>query len=104
MKNETKKTYWFEKYQTKTYRGVQYLMYESTPKEAEEKIIKFLDKVGCNLEDYEIDIHTEGSQAVLIDLYVTKDDVNEYDIYSKAFLISRQRHNKKYVFRIRHIL
>lgn len=103
--NETKKTYWFDKYQTKTYRGVEYIMYEITPKEAEDKIRSFLDKVGYNLKDYKISVHTEGSKAVLIDLYILdKNLVSDNDIYSKSFIISKDKHNNKYVFRVRHIL
>ena len=108
MKNETterNEKEWYELYEDKTYKGVAYKMYEVTPQEAETKIKEFIDSVGYDLPNYDISVITEGSKAVIIDLWVFGGFISERDVYSKVFIISRKKNNKgEYAYRIRHSL
>ena len=100
---ESKKTYWFEKYQTKHYRGVEYIMFDVTPQEAEDKIQLFLDKLSRLFSGTlpKVEVRTEGSNAILIDTF-HKHLITERDLImdAKGFIISKK--GKEY--RIRYVL
>lgn len=107
---ETKKP-WYECYEKKEYKGISYNMYDVTPKKAEEKIIAFIDKIGYSVrEEGNISILTEGSKAVLIDIwvyrnFVTNDDFVYYEDskISTHLIINRKKDSKgRYGYRIRH--
>ena len=96
MKTETTeiKKAWYEVFEEKTYNGIKYKMYENTPKGAEEKIKTFLDNIYDNdLKKYQPEIITEGSNTIIIDLWVFESYVSSSDIKNNNVLINRIKHD-----------
>ena len=107
------RTYEVNEMNEKTYKGTKYIMWDNTPQEAEQKIKDFLDKVfpytDCIEKEYykHVDVITEASDCVLIDLWLFDDLVTDRNTrYGTDYIITRQkcRKNNKYGYRIRFIL
>lgn len=96
---------WYENFEVRTYKGVEYIMYKTTPLEAEQKIKDFLDSI--RIQNYlKVDVVTEGSECVLLDLWLSHNYVDENDLKPcTKFIINRHQYkNNKYAYRIRNIL
>jgi hypothetical protein len=111
-KTESEEKPWYMYYQQREYRGVKYNIYTITPQGVEEKIKAFIDKIlsqqlyQMNIEDCQI--ITEGSEAVLFDVWFFKHEmITQREITPQKkpdFMISRHKNknNKKYGYRIRY--
>ncbi len=115
MKNQenekTEKKFWFENYRERTYKSINYKMFEKTPQEAEDKIKSFIDKLSKRYITGKLpicEVLTEESPASLFDVWLFTSHISERDIImnTEGFILHRGKNEKqnKYGYRIRYIL